>query len=103
MTPNQDPPAVARPHVPEHLDAGPGAPVLMVRPRISFSSRAAEAGVDGPAPDPGAAEDIDALPGNAPIDAANRAGGSWREPWQMQRSVKLRPRSRGCAERLDQR
>jgi hypothetical protein len=91
VTANQDPPAVVRPHVPEHLPAGPGAAVLIVGPRISRPGRAAQAGVDGPAPDPGTAEYIDALPVEALIDAADRARGSGRKSRQMQRPVKLCP------------
>src|SRR5204862_5929988 len=87
---------VARPDIPEELPPGPSAAVLVVRLCIQTSGRVAEAGIDGPAPDSGAADDLEALPVEARIDAANRARGSWGKTRQVERAVQLRPGVRGA-------
>src|SRR5437867_1974830 len=66
-----------------------------------MSSRSAEAGIDGSASDPGHAEDVDALPVDTLIDAADRARSSGSEARQVKRPVKPRPWV-GCANCLDQ-
>src|SRR5205085_11161399 len=85
-----------RPNVPEDFLSGPGAPVLIVGPRVEVAARAAKTGIDGAPPDSRAAEDLDALPVDPPIDRTDRARASGREPRQVQRPVQLRPGVRGA-------
>src|SRR5207253_8737096 len=76
---------------PEDLSSGPRTAVLRVGRRVEMSSRSAKAGVDGSTPDAGPAEDVDAVPLDALIDAADGARGSRREPRQVHWPVKPRP------------
>src|SRR5437763_8626735 len=91
MTAKQDAPSVARQHVPEDFSSVPTAVVLCIEQRVEVSPRSTKAGVDGSAPDPGLAKDVDALPVDALIDSADGARSSGGEPRKMQRPVKPRP------------
>ena len=73
---NQYPPTVTPLDVPEDFPSSPGTAVMGVGCRIEDPCRSAEAGVDGSAPDSGAAKDLGAPPSHAAIDRAHRARGS---------------------------